>query len=193
MNVTTMLAERHRRILQLAAAVRYASGNLFIIALVEELIATTALEEHCLYPEAERRLGLDLDGYRQNHAVARSLLVAVATPHLGASLFATRASQLHAVILRHAEKEHRELFPALDRTLTQDEQAVLFARARSFEASMFSDDSVPTFVNARESVSEVRLKPLVKCDGNDVERATSARRHSSHVDRLPRSHVKAKQ
>jgi hypothetical protein len=61
MNVTTMLAERHRRILQLAAAVRYASGNLFIVALVEELIATTALEEHCLYPEAERRLGLDLE------------------------------------------------------------------------------------------------------------------------------------
>jgi hypothetical protein len=112
------------------------------------------------------------NGYRQNHAVARSLLVAVATPRIGASLFATRASELRDVILRHAEKEHRELFPAVDLTLTRDEQAALFERARSFEASMFSDDFVPVSVPLRERVSEVRLKPLVKCDGIDGDRAT---------------------
>ncbi len=138
MKATALLKKQHRKVEGTFATLEKGKGDLSAVLgqLANDLAAHMAIEQTIFYP-AVREIDPEVIGESyQEHAVAELALKRLLETTTDDPTFAPKLTALKELVLHHVEEEEKELFPAVEKEMEDEELASLGARmARAFEAA----------------------------------------------------------
>ena len=176
MNATALLKKQHRKVEGIFEKLEKSRSDAqaLIASLANDLAAHMAIEQTIFYP-AVRAIKPDLVGESyQEHAIAEIALKRLLSTQPDDPTFKAKVTALKELILHHVEEEEKELFPAVEKQLEDD------------ELEQLGKDMADAFDEAAEEGYQALLPEGLAASGDSVNqetvlppRGTKNRRHGS--------------
>jgi hemerythrin HHE cation binding domain-containing protein len=134
MKATTLLRDQHRSLERLLARLggeRHLRMPL-VLQLVEELMTHLSLEDHFFLSPIADRVGIRVDGFREDQAAVRNAVLQVVFAEGDDALFGERLRDLGAAMEGHARTVERDLLPLVESQVRADELERLGDRMQAF-------------------------------------------------------------